>query len=87
MDDRDRASFRESSRSSLGRLINDEGSGFDLALMKRRGFDLICSLDLNPTIAIKSEVHRSRTIWTVIIRDWTVTMRSLKVQFVTCLIK
>ena len=62
MDDRDRAYFRESLRSFLGRSIDDEGSGFDLALVKRRGFDLICSLDLNPTIAIKSEVHRSRTI-------------------------
>ena len=87
MDDHDRASFRELSRSFLGRSIDDEGSGFDLALIKRRGFDLICSLDLNPTIAIKSEVHRSRTIWTVLIRDRTVTMRSIKVQFITCLIK
>ena len=87
MDDHNRASFQESSRSFLGRSIDVEGSGFDLALMKRRGFDLICSLDLKPTIAIKSEVHQSRTIWTVIIRDRTVTMRSLKVQFVTCLIK
>ena len=49
---RDRASFRESSRSNLGRLIDDEGSGFDLALMKRRCFDSIRSLDLNPTIVI-----------------------------------
>ena len=87
MDDCDRASFPELSRSFFGHSIDDEGSGFDLALMKRRGFDLICSLDLNPTIAIKSEVHRSRTIWTVIICDRTVTMRSPKVQFVTCLIK
>ena len=87
MDDRDRASVCEFSRSFLGRSIDDEGSGFDLALMKRRGFDLICSLDLNPMIAIKSEVHQSRTIWTVIIHDRTVMMRSLKVQFVTCLIK
>ena len=78
MDDHDRASFRESLRSFLGRLIDDEGSRFDLALMKRRGFDLICSLDLNPTIAIKSEVHRSRTIWTVIIRDRTADLHSLK---------
>ena len=33
MDDRDRTSFRESSRSFLGRSIDDEGSGFDLALI------------------------------------------------------
>ena len=86
MDDRDCTSFRESSRSFSGRSIGDEGSGFDLALMKRRGFDLICSLDLNPTIAIKSEVYRSRTIWTVIMVDRTVAINSLKASLSTCMI-